>query len=173
MITDRRRLRRHSVALAGLLLAGSALPGHSTLASSREFRVFFLDDTTDLTPRYIEIIQEAVRQGRAWSRECARVLGSSDRTGTPERRRAISRLRAEAVARELVRFGMEPECVIVEACGDRAPLVPVPEGVREVQNRRVDIIHFPKDGGPRATLRPGPNCPWERMPGAASPTATP
>ncbi len=160
--------RRLGVARAGLATAMMAALCASAPASSWQFRVFFEDDTTDLRPRSMWVIQEAVRYGQRVGWECARVVGSSDRTGTLERRQVISRLRAEAVAKELVRFGVPADCTIIEACGDRFPLVPTPEGVAEVQNRQVEIIHYSRDGGPQSNLRPGPNCTWERMPGAAA-----
>ncbi|MGX9966971.1 OmpA family protein [Roseomonas sp. F4] len=140
----------------------------SAPASSWLFLVFFEDDTTDLHPRSLFVIQEAVRYGQRVGWECARVVGASDRAGASERRQVISRLRAEAVARELVRFGAPAECVIVEACGDRFPMVPTAEGVAEVQNRQVEIIHYSRDEGPQRSLRPGPNCPWERLPGSTA-----
>lgn len=132
--------------------------------TSQEFRVFFGDDTSDLSPRALGIIAAAAAHGRSIGWDCARLVGSSDRTDPRERRQIISRLRAETVGRELVRLGMRPGCMIVEACADTVPLVPTRDGVPEQHNRRVEIWHFPESGGPRATLHPALGCPAETMP---------
>lgn len=135
-------------------------------SSSGWYYVLFEADTTDMLPRHMREIEIAVDFGRRTGWSCARVLGFSGRTGAPERRFVISRLRAEAVAQELVGRGVRAECVIIETCGDRHLLVPTEEGVAEVLNRRVEIIPFASENGPaRGTLRPGPQCPWSMLPG--------
>ncbi len=115
------------------------------------------------------ILQEAVRFGRRVDAECLRVVGHSDLTGTTERRQLISRLRAETVARELVRLGSPEACIIVQACGDRFILVPTPDVVAEVQNRRVDILHEAKAPGPGFNLGRLPSCPGALMADAPAP----
>jgi outer membrane protein OmpA-like peptidoglycan-associated protein len=48
--------------------------------------------------------------------------------------------RAQAVAGELVRLGVARNSIDIMAFGDTKPLVPTAAGVREPQNRRVEII---------------------------------
>jgi len=48
--------------------------------------------------------------------------------------------RAEAVAAELTRRGVPRTEMIIQAFGESRPLVPTADGVREPQNRRVEII---------------------------------
>ncbi|GAV36929.1 outer membrane protein precursor [Roseomonas sp. TAS13] len=52
----------------------------------------------------------------------------------------LSRRRADAVAAELVRQGIQRSEITVEAFGESRPLVPTADGVREPQNRRVEIV---------------------------------
>jgi OmpA-OmpF porin, OOP family len=52
----------------------------------------------------------------------------------------LSRRRADAVAAELVRRGVPKSEIFVTAFGETHPLVPTADGVREPQNRRVEII---------------------------------
>ena len=47
---------------------------------------------------------------------------------------------ADAGAAELVRQGIAPDEIAVSAYGESRPLVPTADGVREPQNRRVEIV---------------------------------
>ncbi|WP_139323556.1 OmpA family protein, partial [Roseomonas sp. TAS13] len=62
------------------------------------------------------------------------------RSGTPQYNMGLSRRRADAVAAELVRQGIQRSEITVEAFGESRPLVPTADGVREPQNRRVEIV---------------------------------
>lgn len=157
--------RRCGAVCAGLVAAMITLSFGASFATSQTFVVFFDDDSAELTARSVAVSQEFVRVGRRIDYECARVVGHSDRTGTPERRQLVARLRAEAVARELARLGVPEACIIVQACGDSSILVPTEDGVPEPQNRRVEIYHRRQSVGPGATLRPYPHCPWVMLPG--------
>jgi outer membrane protein OmpA-like peptidoglycan-associated protein len=48
--------------------------------------------------------------------------------------------RAESVEAELVRDGVPKDEIVVRGFGESDPLVPTAAGVREPQNRRVEII---------------------------------
>jgi OOP family OmpA-OmpF porin len=64
------------------------------------------------------------------------VNGYTDTSGTPQYNQGLSIRRAQAVAGELVRDGV----IGVQGFGETHPLVPTGAGVREPQNRRVEII---------------------------------
>ncbi|KAA5608707.1 OmpA family protein, partial [Rhodovastum atsumiense] len=68
------------------------------------------------------------------------VAGHADRTGTARYNLGLSRKRAENVAAELVRNGVPRNAIAIQAYGDSRPLVPTAAGVREPQNRRVEIV---------------------------------
>lgn len=68
------------------------------------------------------------------------VQGNADRSGTPAYNQGLSLRRARAVAAELVRRGVPQAEIAIQGFGDTRPLVPTRAGVREPQNRRVDII---------------------------------
>ncbi|MBX6747532.1 MAG: OmpA family protein, partial [Acetobacteraceae bacterium] len=68
------------------------------------------------------------------------VAGHADRSGTPQYNMRLSRRRAETVAAELVRHGISRNEITIEAFGESRPLVPTADGVREPQNRRVEIV---------------------------------
>ena len=64
----------------------------------------------------------------------------ADRSGPSAYNRRLSQRRAEAVAAELVRHGIRTEQIAFRAFGETRPLVPTRDGVRETQNRRVEIV---------------------------------
>jgi outer membrane protein OmpA-like peptidoglycan-associated protein len=68
------------------------------------------------------------------------VDGHADRSGSPTYNQGLSMRRAQAVAGELVRLGVPRTAIDIKAFGDTRPLVPTAAGVREPQNRRVEII---------------------------------
>ena len=53
---------------------------------------------------------------------------------------ALSQRRAQSVMSELVRLGIPAGNIVISWKGETEPLVPTPDGVREPQNRRVEII---------------------------------
>jgi outer membrane protein OmpA-like peptidoglycan-associated protein len=53
----------------------------------------------------------------------------------------LSLRRARAVAEELVRDGIAPSEIATRGFSETHPLVPTAPGMREPQNRRVEIIH--------------------------------
>ena len=64
----------------------------------------------------------------------------ADRSGTPQYNQRLSQRRAEAVASELVARGVNRGEIGVSAFGESRPLVQTADGVREPQNRRVEIV---------------------------------
>ena len=68
------------------------------------------------------------------------VAGHADRSGTPQYNQRLSQRRADVVASELVKQGIAKEDISVTAFGETKPLVPTADGVREPQNRRVEIV---------------------------------
>ena len=67
------------------------------------------------------------------------VTGHSDRSGPPAPNRRSSLQRAQIVADYLIGKGVARSSITVEGKGEEAPLIPTEDGVREVQNRRVEI----------------------------------
>jgi len=107
--------------------------------AARSFLIFFDWNRADLTARARQIIGEAAEAARAQPTRLE-VAGHADRTGTPQYNLALSRRRAETVAEELVKRGIARQDISITALGETQPLVPTADGVREPQNRRVEII---------------------------------
>ncbi len=107
---------------------------------ARTYLVFFDWDKSDLTARARQIIADAAGASSRLAVTRIEVAGHADKTGTAAYNQALSMKRAQAVAAELVRLGVKKEAIMVAAFGDTKPLVPTAAGVREPQNRRVEIV---------------------------------
>jgi outer membrane protein OmpA-like peptidoglycan-associated protein len=136
----------HSV-LLGLRYSFGAAPAPAPVAApvpapapARTFLVFFDWDRADLTDRARQIIAEAAQTSARVQTTRIEVAGHADRSGTPQYNQRLSQRRADAVAAELVRQGVARGAIVVTAFGETRPLVPTADGVREPQNRRVEIV---------------------------------
>ena len=59
---------------------------------------------------------------------------------SPQYNQGLSVRRAQAVAAELVKDGVPKSAISIQGFGETHPLVPTGQGVREPQNRRVEIV---------------------------------
>jgi OmpA-OmpF porin, OOP family len=105
--------------------------------------VFFDWDSAVLTAeaqRIIRTAADASKHGRVARIE---VTGHADRSGPDAYNVRLSQRRADAVRAELVKNGVATGDIATFAKGESEPLVPTADGVREPQNRRVQIV-FPQ-----------------------------
>jgi OmpA-OmpF porin, OOP family len=109
-------------------------------AVARTYLVFFDWDKANLTDRAKQIIAEAADASRKTGTTKIDVAGHADRSGTPAYNQRLSQRRADAVAAELVAKGVARTDIVITAFGESRPLVPTADGVREPQNRRVEIV---------------------------------
>ena len=110
-------------------------------SATRTYIVFFDFDRADLTPRARDIVAEAVRNSARVPHTRIEVSGNADRSGTDAYNQRLSQMRADAVAAEMERWGVPRAIMDIHAYGDTHPLVPTAAGVREPQNRRVEIVY--------------------------------
>jgi OOP family OmpA-OmpF porin len=109
-------------------------------AAARSYLVFFDWDKAMLTDRARSIVKEAAENSTRVQVTRIEVNGYTDTSGTPLYNQGLSLRRARAVAAELVRDGVAQNTISVQGLGDTNLLVPTGAGVREPQNRRVEII---------------------------------
>jgi hypothetical protein len=107
---------------------------------ARSYLVFFDWDKSDLTARAQQIIAEAAQASTRVATTRIDVAGHADKSGTASYNQGLSLKRANNVASELVRLGVPRNAISITAFGDTKPLVQTAAGVREPQNRRVEIV---------------------------------
>ena len=120
-------------------MAPAAAPAPAA-AMSRSYLVFFDWDKSNLTERARGIVRDAAANSAKVSYTKIDVTGNADTSGTPQYNKGLSLRRAQAVAAELVKDGVPKNAIAITAAGDTNPLVPTGPGVREPQNRRVEIV---------------------------------
>jgi outer membrane protein OmpA-like peptidoglycan-associated protein len=107
---------------------------------ARSYLVFFDWDRSNLTTRARQIIHEAADASTHVQVTRIEVNGYTDTSGTPRYNQGLSIRRARAVKAELIRDGVPAGEITTEGFGETHLLVPTGNGVREPQNRRVEII---------------------------------
>ena len=109
-------------------------------APARSYLVFFDWDKATLSDRARQIIKEAAGNSTRVQYTRIEVNGYADTSGTPRYNMGLSIRRANAVKAELIKDGVPQNAITVQGFGDTHLLVPTGPGVREPQNRRVEII---------------------------------
>ncbi|MDB5404501.1 MAG: OmpA-OmpF porin, family [Acetobacteraceae bacterium] len=109
-------------------------------APARSYLVFFDWDKAELTDRAKSIVKEAADNSTRVQVTRIEVNGYTDTSGTPTYNQTLSIRRAKAVAGELMRDGVPQNVINIQGFGETHLLVSTGPGVREPQNRRVEII---------------------------------
>jgi OOP family OmpA-OmpF porin len=107
---------------------------------AKTYLVFFDWDKSSLTPRATTIIAQAASDSKTAGTTTLDVSGYTDTSGTPTYNQGLSERRANAVAAQLVTDGVPSSAIEIHAYGETHLLVPTGPGVREPQNRRVEIV---------------------------------
>ncbi|MDD2862000.1 MAG: OmpA family protein [Acidiphilium sp.] len=109
-------------------------------APARTYLVFFNWNKADLTPRATQIVAEAAQASQTTHVTSLNVNGYTDTSGSPGYNMKLSYRRADNVAAQLVTDGVPKSDIVIKGFGETHLLVPTGPGVREPQNRRVEII---------------------------------
>lgn len=124
-------------AAAAMAPAPTAAPAP---APARSYLVFFDWDKSNLTERAKSIVKEAAENSTRVQVTRIEVNGYTDTSGKATYNQDLSVRRAKAVAGELVRDGVPQNVIEIQGFGDTHLLVSTGPGVREPQNRRVEIV---------------------------------
>ena len=106
----------------------------------RVFLVFFDWDRAAITAQGMRIVEQAADAYKSGARVQIQVTGYTDRSGSPGYNQRLSERRAHAVAEALSRLGVPQDDMMVSGHGENDNRVPTADGVREPQNRRVEIV---------------------------------
>jgi iron complex outermembrane receptor protein len=115
-------------------------PAVTPAAAPKSYLVFFDFNKSDLTPQATEIVDTAAKNASATKVTQLTVTGHTDTVGSDAYNMRLSRRRAESVAAQLEKDGIASSEIEIVAKGKRDLLVPTKDGVREPQNRRVQIV---------------------------------
>jgi outer membrane protein OmpA-like peptidoglycan-associated protein len=105
----------------------------------REFIVFFGFNQSNLTDEALGVVQQAAEAAKTYGSASIALVGHADRSGSNAYNNALSLKRAGSVKAALVKDGIADTAISTLGKGEEDPLVPTADGVREPQNRRVQI----------------------------------
>jgi OmpA-OmpF porin, OOP family len=123
---------------AAPVAAPPAPPPAAVAPQQQMFIVFFEFDKSTLTAdgkRVVDAAAAAFKSGKSG----VAISGYTDLAGTQQYNLALSKRRADAVKSALVRDGVPAGAINESWHGKENPRVPTADGVREPQNRRVEI----------------------------------
>ena len=115
-------------------------PAPAMAGAPDTYLVFFDWDKSNLNAEALGIIRTAAANAKKSGTAKIEVTGHADRSGATDYNMRLSKRRADAVKAELVKQGIAATDITVAAKGETEPLVPTPDGVREPQNRRAQIV---------------------------------
>ena len=104
------------------------------------FMVFFDWDRSNLSQQALNTIKQAAAAFKSKGNARITATGHTDTSGPEAYNMALSLRRANAVKDALVREGVPAQAISVVGRGEQGLLVQTGDGVREPQNRRVEIV---------------------------------
>ena len=110
------------------------------------FIVFFDWDRSEITPQAAAILDNAASAYQQTGSAQVVLAGHADRSGSASYNVGLSQRRADSVRSYLAGRGIPDGAMATEAFGEGRPLVETADGVREPQNRRVEITFGPGSG---------------------------
>jgi outer membrane protein OmpA-like peptidoglycan-associated protein/opacity protein-like surface antigen len=110
------------------------------------FMVFFDWDRDEITPQASAILDNAASAYQTCGQAQVMIAGHADKSGSDQYNVGLSQRRAANVRSYLAGRGIPDGVMTTEAFGESRPLVETADGVREPQNRRVEISFGPGSG---------------------------
>jgi len=118
----------------------AAAPPPPPAPQAASFMVFFDWDRSNLSAQALNTIRQAAAAFKAKGSARITATGHTDTSGPENYNMALSLRRANAVKDALVREGVPATAIAVIGRGESQLLVQTGDGVREPQNRRVEIV---------------------------------
>ena len=115
-------------------------PPPAAAVAPPSFMVFFDWDRANLSQQALNTIKQASDAYKAKGNARITATGHTDTSGSAAYNMALSLRRANAVKDALVRNGVPAQAITVVGKGQTDLLVKTADGVREPQNRRVEIV---------------------------------
>ena len=121
-------------------------PPAAAVCTPGPYIVFFEWDKSDITPEAASILDNAVTAYGDCGQAQVMLAGHADKSGTPKYNLGLSQRRNDSVQAYLTSKGIPGGVITTKAFGEGAPRVETADGVRELQNRRVEITYGPGSG---------------------------
>jgi OmpA-OmpF porin, OOP family len=131
-------MRALELAIAMGLLASASMAQPSAEPGG-PWMVFFDWGKPDVRSDDQPVLDQVAAAYRAKPGAHVQLAGHTDRSGSAAVNRVTSLRRAETIRAELEKRGVPRNAIAIASFGEGQLLVPTEDGVREVQNRRVDI----------------------------------
>ena len=122
------------------------VPVPAPVCEKGPYIVFFDWDKSDITPEAATILDSAVTAYANCANVPIMLAGYADRSGSVTYNQALSERRNAAVTGYLTNHGVPGGAISSQGFGESNPRVPTADGVRELQNRRVEITYGPGSG---------------------------
>jgi len=110
------------------------------IAAGNTFIVFFDWNRSWISPAGMSVLQQAANAYRTMGNVRVQVTGYTDTSGSYRYNQRLSERRAYHVAEALSRMGVPWAAMVITGRGETNLRVPTGPGVREPQNRRVEVI---------------------------------
>ena len=122
------------------------VPVPAPVCEKGPYIVFFDWDKSDITPEAATILDSAVTAYANCASVPIMLAGYADRSGSVTYNQALSERRNAAVTAYLSDHGIPGGAITSQGFGESNNRVPTADGVRELQNRRVEITYGPGSG---------------------------
>jgi OmpA-OmpF porin, OOP family len=121
-------------------------PPPKAACNTGPYIVFFDFDKSDITSEAAGILNSAVTAYANCGTASVMLAGHTDRAGSVKYNVGLAERRNAAVRTYLSGRGIPAARITGEAFGEAKPRVPTADGVREAQNRRVEVTYGPSSG---------------------------
>ena len=108
--------------------------------------MFFEWDKSDITPEAATVLDSAINAYGNCDSVPIMLAGHADRSGSTQYNEGLSQRRNASTRDYLTARGIPDASISSQAFGESQPRVPTADGVRELQNRRVEITYGPGSG---------------------------
>jgi len=109
---------------------------------SRTYIVFFDLNDTRVTPDAQAVLAQAAQDAQSGAAVSIQVVGHADASGSDNYNQQLSQRRAYSVVQQLASMGVDTNAMDTIARGESDLLVPTADGVKEAQNRRVEVTYI-------------------------------
>jgi OOP family OmpA-OmpF porin len=122
---------------------GTTVPTGQVCPTAAPFFLFFDWDSSEINPSTATVLDNVVAILQRDEGYRIAMSSHTDRSGSEAHNMRLSQRRAESVRDYLLARGVLPSSIRFEAYGESRPLLATEDGVREPQNRNIQLVFVP------------------------------